>query len=270
MVILFVDLLGVRSRWHKGGRDAAEEAFQAFRNLVAYSLKGLSADQVPHGLVETDAAAITCSSVDVALDLGKKLYRATFEQTARNRDSRNWLRGAIMPRQSENPLRRSTHFSDALQHVELVLYETDLLDAIQIEKSGIKGMRLIVDKELITPDVNRKYALHFEELNFIPLKRLRNSSYPGKVSNGYLDYLWMASIVPDEMTKMERLMALRLRHSSHDAEEFTQAAATQVLFHECTAIIGSLRTRLHFQRQKELRHNAEKSLPRKPIHMMVF
>jgi len=33
-VILFVDLLGVRARWLKGGRGAAEAAFKKFRNMI--------------------------------------------------------------------------------------------------------------------------------------------------------------------------------------------------------------------------------------------
>lgn len=255
MVILFIDMLGVRSRWHKGGREAAEAAFQAFRNLVAFSLKGSEAAAVPSGIVETDAAALTCSSTEIALDIGKRLYRATFEQTARNFDNRFWLRGAIVPRTSARPLRTGTHFGAALSQVEIVLYDQELLDAIQVEKSGIKGMRLVVDKTLVTPELNRKLAIHVGALNFIPIKRLRNSSYPGKVADGYLDYFWMASGNEDESTRLDRLMALRLRHAAKDAEEFAQAAATQVLFHECAAIIGSLRTRLFFQQQKANRKN---------------
>ncbi len=253
MVILFVDMLGVRSRWHKGGREAAEVAFLAFRNLVAFSLKGATSKDVSCGVVETDAAALTCSCVEVALDIGKRLYLATFEQTARNLDNRFWLRGAIVPRTSDRPLRNGTRFGAAISQVEIVLYDQELLDAIQVEKSGIKGMRLVVDKTLVTPEIDRKLAIHVGALNFIPIKRLHNSGYPGKVADGYLDYFWMASGNEDESTRLDRLMALRLRHAAKDAEEFAQAAATQVLFHECAAIIGSLRTRQYFQQQKAKR-----------------
>jgi len=58
-VILFVDLLGVRSRWLKGGRDEAEKAFKEFRTLIASSLKNANMDHLVHGLVESDAVALT-------------------------------------------------------------------------------------------------------------------------------------------------------------------------------------------------------------------
>ncbi|MCP5489321.1 MAG: hypothetical protein H7A43_11820 [Verrucomicrobia bacterium] len=270
MVILFVDMLGVRSRWHEGGRDAAEAAFQAFRNLIAYSLRGAPPSQVIRGVVETDAAAITCSSVDVALDIGRRLYLATFQQTERNLDNRYWLRGVIAPLTSDRPLRTETHFAASISQVDIVIYDQELLDAIQVEKSGIKGMRLLVDRTLVTPELNRQLAITVGTFKFIPIKRLRNSSYPGKVADGYLDYFWMASGNEDTSTRFDRLMALRLRHASKKSEEFAQAAATQVLFHECAAIIGSLRTRQYWQQQKVKRKSGQTDNDPTSLEMVVL
>jgi len=61
----------------------------------------------------------------------------------------------------------------------------------------------------------------------------------------------MATPREDELRVYERLMAQKLRQAAGDGEEFIQAAATQVVFHECIAIIGSIRTRLHFEAIKE-------------------
>jgi hypothetical protein len=50
---------------------------------------------------------------------------------------------------------------------------------------------------------------------------------------------------------MERTMSSRLRIAATDQEEFSQAAATQVMFHESAAMFGSIETRVKFQEQKK-------------------
>ncbi len=120
-VILLVDLLGVRSRWLKGGRDAAELAFQDFRNLVAHSIKGRQPDDLIHGLIETDAAALTFGSVQSALDVGKKMFAAAFEQTKQDENHRPWLRGCIVARDGDDSLRTAPKFSGPISQVEVML-----------------------------------------------------------------------------------------------------------------------------------------------------
>ncbi|MEY3480256.1 MAG: hypothetical protein RIQ71_1031 [Verrucomicrobiota bacterium] len=256
-VIFFVDLLGARSRWSKGGRAAAELAFQDFRNLIAHSIKGRQSDELIHGLIETDAAALTFANVQSALDVGKKMFSAAFEQTKNEKSRRPWLRGCIVARDGDSPLRTASNFSGPISQVELMLYNPALLNAISVEKSGFKGMRLLVSKTLISPVLTKENKLSIGSLSFITLKKLRNSTYPKRIEGGFIDYLWMATEDAERLTAMERIMARRLRASAHDAEEFAQAAATQVLFHECAAIIGSLLTRQYFQSLKTGRRAAK-------------
>lgn len=251
--LLFVDLLGVRARWHSGGRAAAETAFKDFRNVVAASLKGLLAGDVVDGLIETDAVALTCKNVATALAIGQRLYGMVFRQTQHNRERRYWLRGVIVPRAADEPLRRVGAFAGRLAHISLVHYESELFDAIAIEKSGLKGMRLLVDRSLITPEISREYRIPHENLWFIPFKHLRDSYYPRNISETHLDYLWMASEKAEDRRSMEILMSQRLRLASHDPEELLQAAATQVVFHEYAAMIGSLDGRLKYQRERKAR-----------------
>lgn len=260
-VILFVDLLGVRSRWIKGGKNAAELAFQDFRNLVAHSIKGRKPDDLIHGLIETDAAALTFASVQSALDVGKKMFAAAFEQVKHNQHRRPWLRGCIVARDGDGSLRTASTFSEPISQVELMLYNPALLNAISVEKSGFKGMRLLVSKDLISSALTTHNKLSIEGFSFITLKKLRNSTYPKRIEEGFIDYFWMATADAERLTAMERIMALRLRASAHDAEEFAQAAATQVVFHECAAIIGSLRTRHHFQNLKKEKRAAKSKQP---------
>jgi hypothetical protein len=186
-VLLFIDLLGVRAKWLRGGRPAAELAFKDFRNLIAAGLRGRTAAEVAVGLIETDAAAITCTDVRIALDIGKRLYQMAFDQTRTNRNKHYWLRGAIVPRVTDLPLRKTGNFTVPLNQVELTHYEPELFDAVAIEKSGIKGMRLLVDKTLLMPQVISQYRIPIGHLSFIPFKTLRSSYYPPSLKGTHLD-----------------------------------------------------------------------------------
>ena len=260
-VILFVDLLGVRSRWLKGGREAAERAFQDFQNLISHSIKGRQPDDLIHGLIETDAAALTFATVQSALEVGRRMFTVAFAQTGKDKTTRPWLRGCIVARGGGGGLRTVSHFGGPIAQVELMLYNPALLNAISVEKSGFKGMRLLVSKDLVSPPLITANRLSIGEFSFITLKKLRNSTYPKRIEEGFIDYFWMATDDAERLTAMERIMARRLRESAHDGEELAQAAATQVVFHECSAIIGSLRTRLHFQKLKKARRAAKGQSP---------
>ena len=248
--LLFVDLLGVRARWARGGRPAAETTFKDFRNLIAASLKGLTSAEVSVGLIETDAAAITCKDAGTALDIGRRMYRMVFDQTRTNPSRHYWLRGVIVPRVSDLPLRKVGNFAQPLQQVELTHYEPELFDAIAIEKSGVKGMRLLIDKSLVTTQLTKEFRIPIGSLSFIPFKTLKSSYYPPHVKDSHLDFLWMQSGDLDERKQFERTMASRLRIAATDQEEFLQAAATQVMFFEAAAMFGSIETRLEYQQKK--------------------
>jgi len=233
-------MLGVRSLWHTGGRPAAEEAFKHFWNLVAASLKGETSEAIPQGILESDAAVLMCQSASVAARVCQKLYRIAFEKSKIADDDRIWLRGAIIPAPQLTALRSETSFSGPLNQIKIFEYADELLDAIAVEKSGIKGMRIIIDDSLITSSLITEFRIPVGELFFIPFRHLTNSTYPGRLKNGFQDYLWMASRSEEEWTHYSILMASRLRWAAQNDEEFLQAAATQVVFHECAAIFTSL------------------------------
>jgi hypothetical protein len=242
-VILFVDVLGVRSKWLTGGQSAAEAAFQEFRTLIAASMKGTVSDSLVRGVVESDSAALTFSGLLPALESAKALYSAAF----RRKRGRVWLRGCIVSLDGKNALRTSTTFSGKLSKVELTLYGKPLLEAIAVEKSGFKGMRLLVESRLINPDVRVAVKQPIGHLNFIPLCKLKAMRYPKRLDGFFVDYLWMASVNRDEFEDMRSIMAVRLRGAASEPEEFAQAAATQVVFHECGAILSSLGGKAHYR-----------------------
>ncbi len=62
-----------------------------------------------------------------------------------------------------------------------MLYSKALLEAISVEKAGFKGMRLLVARDVITPALKTALKQPMGHLNFIPLTKLRNSTYPEEI-----------------------------------------------------------------------------------------
>lgn len=242
-VLLFVDLLGVKSRWKSDGRSGVESAFKDFRNSIAASLKDSATGEIIDGVIESDSAALVFKNAAAALKVGSRLYNNTFLQTERNKSRRYWLRGAVVPRSAQGPLRTYGAFSGRLSSISLVHYESELLDAISIEKSGIKGMRLIVDSKLITAEMKFEHRISHGNRWLIPFRKLRHSFYPKEISETHQDFLWMARSSALDRQAMAILMSQRLRLASEDAEELAQAAATQVMFHEYAAMAESIEKR---------------------------
>ena len=63
--------------------------------------------------------------------------------------------------------------------------------------------------------------------------------YPGAAGKGCQDFLWMAE-TPNEWQQYTTRMKQRMLWSAHEMEELHDAAATQVVFHECDAILNSV------------------------------
>jgi hypothetical protein len=98
----------------------------------------------------------------------------------------------------------------------------------------------VIHAGLVTPALCDAFRVEVGRRRLIPFKQLANSIYPGRIAPDYQDFLWMATADPAEWEKDKVQMASRLRWSSANNEEFIHAAATQVIFHECEAIMRSL------------------------------
>jgi class 3 adenylate cyclase len=106
MVILFADVLGAKARWHKGGREEAEKFFVLFRNLVISTLKKADIAPPREGAIETDALTLVYETAEQAISAAIVLYQAAFDSARTPARDRLWLRGAIVPYASGEPLRR--------------------------------------------------------------------------------------------------------------------------------------------------------------------
>jgi hypothetical protein len=236
-VILFVDMLGARKKWQTGGVQAAVEAFDHFARMVIAAVRAEDPKSVIRGGIETDSAMLVFEGAVPAFAVAKRLYHYAFTNRRNPNAPRLWLRGSMVRDGDDIFLRRSSRMGAQFDNVEVFTYSPPALDAISIEKSGFKGMRLLVKTDLVTDAVKSAFRIPFGEMFFTPFKRLRYSGYPaGK--DDLVDFLWMACKDDAEWEDISLHMTYRFRHSSRDADEFAQAAATQVMFHEC----GALRT----------------------------
>ena len=238
MVVAFLDLLGVRARWHEGGRPSAEAAFERLEALVGETLARLDPESLRDGAIETDSAAVVFGARG-RLSFIRELFSEAFTAPRRARDERLWIRGTVSAIQSRGALRREAALSG---HAKVRVFRLDggLLDAIAVEKSGFKGMRIVVEEKLLTPAVRDHFRVQAGSRALVPFKSLTNSVYPRRIAHVYEDFLWMARSEEAEWRKLKRSMSDRLRWSAQDSEEFVQAASTQVVFNETVAIFRSL------------------------------
>jgi hypothetical protein len=238
--LLYLDLLGVRSRWHKGGKDGVKKFVEKFRVLVRDAIVDAKGEKLRGGL-EADSLAIVCPTVEVALDISRKVYRTAFLAATKQSEDRLWIRG-VVTQCDINASLRTVATMKSLADVKDYQYGDALLDAIAVERSGVKGMRILIDNAFVNDKLRAAYRISIGQRFLIPFKKLHNSAYPPRVGKGYQDYLWMASSDKDSDDLSVR-MEQRLRWSSNEAEEFIQAAATMVLFGECRAIRYSIENR---------------------------
>src|SRR5262245_43358236 len=183
---------------------------------------------------------LVCSSVLSALSIAKHLYITAFTTKNHPDFPRLWFRGCIVPFAEGTFLRRESRLNRPTGNLKVYSYSTEALNAISVEKSGFKGMRMLVRSEIVTTEDLEAIRIPFDNNSLIPVTRLRYFGYPKLSDEKYLDFLWMACKEDSDWYNLNRHMTSRLRFSSHDTEEFAQAAATQVVFHECAALKRSV------------------------------
>lgn len=242
--LLFVDILGTKSVWKEGGREGAAALFERFARLIDDEVSR-DPERVTSGGVESDCVALICPSAGDAVSVGIGLYeRAFFDgPTPRTSEARIWLRGVVVP--LEGPagiewLRTASPLSTHSPNIRRERYSGDLLDAIAMEKAGFRGMRLLADSSLVTPSVKRQFRFRVSDTWFQRFKHLTNSDYGARLDD-HVDVLWMVTADAEDWRTRRTRMSARMRYSARHAEEVLQAAATQVVFDECDAILSSLR-----------------------------
>jgi hypothetical protein len=235
-VILFIDMLGARKLWHRGGVAEALPVFYRFKSVVTRAAHSATAGAVLEGMIETDSAMLVCRSTMDATRIAQSVYLRAFAGQMNPKRQRDWYRGCIVPHADGDFLRVGARLRAPFQDLTAFRYSESALEAVSVEKSGFKGMRLLVATELVDSTVRAQTKIPFGTKTLVPFRKLHYSSYPDRIDGQYMDFLWMACQSEDDWYDRYLHMTSRLRYASADPEELAQAAATQVVFHECAAI----------------------------------
>ena len=238
--LLFVDMLGVKARWVRLGKKGAEAAFAKVRELVLALIRKSPRAAPSRGCLEADAVALVFDSAEKAFGFAGELFLDAFFGSKDDDDERIWLRGAILSLDDNCPLRSDAVLDRGIGNNSIRTYGCSdrLLEAIQVEKSGFKGMRVVVEKALLTKEVRSAFRKTVAGRQLYLFRSLDYTPLPGRIAGDYEDYLWMASD-PARWENARLMMSHRLRWCSPEmGEEFTHAAMTQVVFNECAAILS--------------------------------
>lgn len=245
-VVLTIDLLGSRARWHAGGRAAAERAFKLFRELIAGAVQEVESSAILTGVIENDSTLIVCETLQSAIRIARHAYRSAFLAPGGASDHRLWLRGAVVPFRGVVRLRAESQLIKKYKTLRVVRYTPSALNAIASEKAGFKGMRLLVGGGEGVGERARRRALTvlLKGHHYSPFLTARTPLYPRRLAQRkFKDFIWMATEDPEDWSRLKSTMAERLRWAAADPEEFLQAAATQVIFNHWRAFVNSLQLR---------------------------
>lgn len=216
-------------------------AFQRFRQMIEESIAQQKGKHLLHGEIESDAAALLFDSARSSIKAGREIFRNAFTNYS-SIEERMWLRGAIISWGDHEvmPFRESEILDCKEGKLLNNTYTHSLLRAISVEKSGFKGMRLVIEKYPSRKMISRQSRFIKIHEVVVPIAmRLGSSAYPAAIDN-YMDILWMASETEDEWEEYKITMNGRLVSSARNAEEFIHAAATQVVFSECGGFANSV------------------------------
>lgn len=241
--ILHVDLLGVQRMWMRGGAIAVKRRIEDFSDFVMQQIEWLPKDLHREGeytvILAGDSVAVLCQDAEQAVGIGAHLFRQAFYHT-NEWDAAFWLRGSVGI-WSNQALTINTVALQAKGMFVGTRYVMDdqYLAAVALEKSGFRGMRLIIDRSLlrnIDEAPTAAWAGFKRPLRLVT--RLRDCTYPSGFDYG--DVLWMAT---DEKRFMDLKfrMSQRLMRAAADQDELVQAAFTRVIFEHAASLAWHLR-----------------------------
>ncbi len=247
--LLLLDLLGSRDRWRHGGPALVERVFDHFHHLVCDAARGLDAAAELRGDLEGDRAAIWCPNAEVALALGRRLFRRVFLEPRSPDDLRLWVRGVVCDASGGNGDTARTMEETApseLPGLRRHVFGPGMQDALSVLYSGFQGMRLLVANSLLHDTLRGRFRIPVGRLGVIPFRKLNHSPYPSSIHRNFQDCLWMAE-TQQEWGSYESRMTMRMLWSARNPQEFSQAAATQGVFHETLLILKSVARKASWQ-----------------------
>ncbi|HXB15669.1 MAG TPA: hypothetical protein VNV44_07965 [Solirubrobacteraceae bacterium] len=238
MPLLYVDLLGMKSRYRARGVNAARSGQRQLRAVVLAGLSALPAGVEVSGGIQSDAAALQFRHPTDALTVGQAMMIEAFRRSSR--EQRVWIRGAIMKRGGpRSRLDTEVQLEGAPAGVLERQFRPVLMEAIHVEQAGFRGHRLLISTDLIDDDLQAAHLRHrYSGADIAPFRRLRYSHYPSPVCDGFCDFLWMIPTTLSSWDRRKRRMLDLLRWSGDGGDdEVRQAAATHLVFAEADAML---------------------------------
>jgi hypothetical protein len=188
-----------------------------------------------------DSVSVLCQDFDQAIGIGTHLFSQAFYAVDRF-SSPLWLRGAI-GRWSNQYLTVNTMPVRAknLQVGTCYENEEEFLAVLALEKSGFRGMRLIIDRSFLA-DCSIQHEQKWEtfERPLFTVTRLRDCTYP--LGDAFGDVLWMTAS-QEHYDRLKGIMSKRFKRSTADPDEFAQAAWTRAVFDQVDSLIWVCRQR---------------------------
>lgn len=240
MVLLYLDVLGMKARWATGDIEIVKRAFAVLDEIVEKALSDSDPriQESVSGGIQSDAAALVFENATDAVTIGRAIFREAFFRGSE--EERFWLRGVIIPVESAE-LETTVDLTGGARNVKKRVFCDPLMNAINYEQSGFGGQRLLIDLTLVDSELAYKFLTPVRETGHVRslfhLCELRDS----QTVQGFKDVLWMA---PDDIANLENErveMGKRLRWSAGARDEFRHASLTMLVFEECHAIVAWIR-----------------------------
>ncbi|WP_457674019.1 hypothetical protein [Thiolapillus sp.] len=244
--ILFIDLLGVQKMWKQGGANAVKERIEQFNEFIVeqtnYLPSSVHRDAEYTLLLSGDSASFMCQDYQQAIEMGIHFFQQAFYATGRYGKAL-WLRGAISQWGNQYfPFNTEPIQSKDIQVGTKYVLEDDYLGVLALEKSGFRGMRLIIDKALLScfgRSFTRRWEGFHSDIGIVTT--LRECTYPRE--GDFADIIWMAGATQERYDHLKGIMSSRFKGSVHDVDEFAQASWTRVVFDQVDSIIWSCKNR---------------------------
>jgi hypothetical protein len=236
--LLYVDMLGMKARYHRGGTRAAQGGYRLLAELVQQGLEALPDGRPVRGGVQSDAVCLQFASAVDAVLVGRKLFADTFRRS--NRSNLLWVRGVIVQGEPDTPIETTKQLQESTPEVFVREFAPPLVRAIHAEQSGFHGQRLLIESKLASRELDQALRREVGDGHLSPVHRLRYSKYP-RPTGRYRDVLWPVAEDLDEWPSLCRRMLDRLRWASDGGDlAFLHASATHLLFEEISSILHSL------------------------------
>jgi hypothetical protein len=236
--LLYVDMLGMKARYHRGGTRAAQSGYRHLAELVQQGLEALPEGHAVRGGVQSDAVCLQFASAIDAVKVGQKLFSDTFRRS--NRSNLLWVRGVIVEGGPDTPIEMTKPLQASTPEVFVREFAPPLVRAIHAEQSGFHGQRLLIESKLASRELDQALQQEIGNGHLSPTHRLRYSKYPPPTGR-YRDVLWPVPERLEDWPSLCRRMLDRLRWASDGGDlAFLHASATHLLFEEISSILHSL------------------------------